>query len=220
MFKYYNCNIVAFKMNRMKNPLFKLSRLHAFALVLIGVVVVSCDEDEPAKEDTPELITKVTLTFTPTTGEPIMVTAEDPDNIGSQDIVTGPIALKSNTTYTLSMSIINGLADPGDEAYDIGKEIEEEADEHMFFFSWTGGFTSPAGDGNIDNRSDAVGYADEDANGLPLGLITTWTTSSEASTENIFRIVLKHQPDLKSATSTAEDGETDIDLEFDLSIEE
>ena len=202
----------------MKNSFFKKSKFYVLILLLLGSVMVSCDEDEPAKEDTPELITKVTLTFTPTTGEPIVVTAEDPDNIGSQDIVTSPIALKINTTYTLSISLINGLADPGDEAYDIGKEVEEEGDEHMFFFSWTGGFSSPEGDGNIDNRSDAVVYGDEDVNGLPLGLITTWTTGTEASTENTFRIVLKHQPDLKSTTSTTQDGETDMDLEFDLTI--
>jgi hypothetical protein len=202
----------------MKNSIFTINRLYAFILILLGTAVISCDEDEPAKEDTPELITKVTLTFTPVTGAAIEVTAEDPDNIGLQDIVTEPIALKRNTTYTLRISLINGLADPGDDAYDIGKEVEEEAEEHMFFFSWTGGFTSPTGNGNIDKREDVVGYADEDANGLPLGLLTTWTTTSEVAVEKTLRIVLKHQPGLKSTSSTAQDGETDIDLEFDLSI--
>jgi hypothetical protein len=204
----------------MKNPLNDLSKL--LLVLVLGSFVWSCDEDEPQKEDTPELITKVTLTFTPEGGgTTVVVTTKDPDNIGSKDIVAdGPISLKLNTTYSLAITLINGLADPADEDYNITNEVLEEADEHMFFFAWTGGFSNPEGDGNIDNRADIVRYEDADENGLPIGLATIWTTASIVATGNTFTILLKHQPDLKSATSTSEDGETDVNLEFDLEIVE
>lgn len=190
------------------------------AIAAASLVLMACDEDEPAKEDTPELITQVTLTFKPVGGgTDIVVKATDPDGIGVKDIeADGPIALKTNTTYTLSIELINELLDPTELEYDITDEVLEEADEHMFFFSWTGGFADPIGNGNIDNRADVVNYTDNDSNGLPLGLSTTWTTLSALTTDQTFRIVLKHQPDIKSATSTSEDGETDVDLVFDLSV--
>lgn len=186
--------------------------------VLIMASFTSCDDDDPAKEDVPELITKLTLTFTPIDGgTPIVISASDPDGEGVQDIeADGPINLEGNTNYTLTLTLINELADPSDPAYDVTEEIEEESDEHMFFFGWTNDvFSDPNGDGNIDNRSDVVNYNDEDDNGLPLGLSTNWST---AQGTGIFRIILKHQPGLKSQTSTVTTGETDLDVSFNISV--
>ncbi len=205
----------------MKISFLNFSNLHTLIILIVSVVAWSCDEDEPAREDTPELVTKVTLTFTPSIGgSPVIVTATDPDNIGPQDIVAdAPIALKLNTTYLLSISLINELADPLDDDYDIANEVLQEAGEHLFCFSWTGNsFSNPEGNGNIDNRADPIRYEDEDENGLPLGLSTTWTTATQVISAQTFRLVLKHQPGVKSATSTAQEGETDVDLEFELEI--
>lgn len=179
-----------------------------------------CDDDDPKKENTPELITEATLTFTPTGGgATVTVTATDPDGEGVQDLtVDGPINLVVNKTYTLSVELINGLADPSEEEYDITAEVEEEGDEHMFFFAWTNDvFSDPAGNGNVDNRTDDVNYNDEDDNGLPLGLSTSWTTVASAAS-GTFRIMLKHQPDLKSASSTSATGESDMDLTFTINV--
>jgi hypothetical protein len=147
------------------------------------------------------------------------VTATDPDGDGVKDIeVDGPINLAANTDYTLSITLINGLAGASDPAYNITEEVEEEGDEHMFFFSWTNNaFSDPAGNGNMDSRADAVNYLDEDENSLPLGLETGWTTGAASSGE--FRVVLKHQPELKSATSTSSAGETDLDISFTLNVQ-
>jgi hypothetical protein len=189
--------------------------------VLTVAFLASCnDDDEPTKEDTPELITNATLTFTPAGGGgAITATATDPDGEGVQDItIDGPINLAANTSYTLTIELRNELADPNDAAYNITEEVQEEGDEHMFFFSWTGNvFSDPGGNGNIDNRADAVNYNDEDGNGHPLGVSTSWTTST-ASSGN-FRVVLKHQPDLKTATSASTAGETDLDIEFDINVQ-
>jgi hypothetical protein len=110
------------------------------------------------------------------------------------------------------------LAKPTAPEYDVTAEVEEEKDEHMFFFAWTGNtFSDPTGNGNVDNRSDAVNYDDLDSKSLPLGLETSWTTIN-ATGSGTFQVILKHQPSLKSATTTSTDGETDLDVTFNLTV--
>ena len=199
--------------------------LFYLALPLAGAVTFSgcSDDDDPVKEDVPELITKVALTFTPVGGgAAIKASATDPDGEGTDELkADGPIALKTGTVYTLNVALYNGLLPETDEEYNVTKEVEEESDEHMFFFSWTADlFSNPTGDGNIDNRENPVVYADLDENGLPVGLTTTWATKEAASSNGAFRVVLKHQPELKSATSGYTTGETDVDVSFVINVAE
>jgi hypothetical protein len=198
------------------------SVISIFYLLLTSILLmlVGCEPDDPQKEDVPELITKVTLTFSPTGGgSAITATATDPDGLGILPIeVDGAISLATNTSYTMTISLINDLADVSAPEHNVSDEVLTEGDEHMVFFSWTNNlFSNPSGDGNIDVRADAVNYNDEDANHLPIGLTTLWTTTNVTSTGK-FKILLKHQPDLKSATSTSSSGETDLDVDFDISV--
>ena len=209
--------------------LMKLISIYRFCLLFkitiaclsVMMVVTSCDPDDPQKEDVPELITKVTLTFTPTGGGiPVVISATDPDGMGIKPIeVDGAINLATNTSYSLSVVMVNQLADPSDPLYNVTDEVQEEGDEHLFFFGWTNNlFSHPSGNGNIDSRVDEVNYEDVDVNGLPIGLTTSWTTTDVAAT-GIIQIVLKHQPDLKSETSSSEVGETDLDIPFTVNVQ-
>jgi hypothetical protein len=194
--------------------------IRSIALFSFIISFSGCDTDDPEKEDTPELITKVTMTFTPDGGgNTVTVSATDPDGDGVADVeADDPIDLSANTSYTLAIALVNSLAQPTDPGYDITVEVQEEADEHLFFFGWTGDvFSDPEGNGNIDNRDDAINYEDDDENGLPLGLSTFWTTGDASS--GTFRVILKHQPELKSVTSDAETGETDLDVTFIINVE-
>lgn len=183
------------------------------------VMAMSCLE-EPVKEDVPELITKVILTFTPSDGSaPVEAMATDPDGEGIQNLTTnGVISLSANRSYTLNITLLNELADRSSPSFDITDEVEEEGAEHIILYSWTDGlFLSPSGDGNLDNRSDDINYNDQDANGLPIGINTSWTSALN-SMAGEFRIVLKHQPELKSTTSGVDVGETDLDVTFDIEV--
>jgi hypothetical protein len=187
--------------------------------VMISLVFLSCVE-EPVKESVPELITKVKLTFVPLDGgATVEAVAVDPDGEGVQSIEpSGPIILKLSTTYRLDISLFNELADVSSPEYNLTNEVQEEGEEHLFFFAWTNNlFASPQGDGNIDVRSDEILYNDEDANANPIGLTTNWITP-DLLQSGTFRILLKHQPDQKSASSSSIVGETDLDLDFDMEV--
>lgn len=197
----------------------KNCNLLIFSILLSSFLLFTgcSDDDVPDKEKPVEIITDVILTFTPTgEGEVVTAAAQDPDGEGPEDVeIVSHVTLAPDTEYTLTIALENSVADE-----DITEEVEEEGDEHMFFFGWTEGyFTSPEGDGNIDNRDHPVNYQDFDENSLPVGLETTWVTGGPTSSTGTFRLVLKHQPDEKSATSTVTDGESDIDLTWDLTIQ-
>ncbi len=194
-------------------------RLASAGMAILLSGLVACDAIDPTREDTPELITRVTLTFTPQVGLPAVASATDPDGEGVKGMqVSGPIKLNTNSDYVLGLQLVDELVAPGASGYDLTAEVREESHEHLLFFSWTEGiFSNPGGNGNIDSRIDDVNYEDRDANGLPLGLETSWTTGSPSSGK--FRVLLKHQPGLKSVNSSSRDGETDLDIEFDLIIE-
>lgn len=171
------------------------------------------DPEAPFCENEEEIITDVVLTFTPLLGgEPVVARAQDPDGEGVLGLeILDDIDLNANISYELTIELSNSIT--GD---DITEEVRKEGGEHMIFFEWTSGlFSDPAGNGNTDQRSDPVNYIDFDANNQPVGLVTHWTPGSALSTGS-FRIVLKHQPGSKSASSTITDGDTDLDLSWTL----
>ena len=199
----------------MKN-IFKLNYILYAVLTLF--IFTACEEDEvaPEEENEVEVFTDVKLVFTPTGGgAAVEAAAQDPDGAGVQELqVLGAINLAANTSYTLTMVIENCLESPCEL---MNEEIEEEDDEHQFFFAFTNdAFTSPAGNGNIDSASDPINYNDSDGNGNSLGLNTSWTTGSASS--GTFTVQLQHQPDVKTATSGSTDGDTDFALTFNLNI--
>lgn len=201
----------------MKKNIFKLNILLYSLLSL--VIFTACEDDDvvPEEEEEMEVITDVTLIFTSDAGAVVTASAQDPDGEGVQELVVlDEIQLQAGTNYTLTFDIMNNLETPGES---IGEEIAEEDDEHQIFFAWTeGAFSNPTGNGNIDNASDPVNYNDADGNGNPLGLNTSWT-AGDPTTAASFTVRLQHQPDLKTSTSGANDGDTDFELQFRLTIQ-
>ena len=198
------------------------SLLFLVALLCMGLLVNCSEDEDPTPSDDneeEEVISQVILTFTPDNGEEaITATWFDADGEGEGNPTIDEIELEEEVTYVMTMTLANTL---GTEDEDITAEIDEEADDHMFFFSFTdGAFSDPDGDGNVDNRADTVNYNDQDSNGLPIGLSTTWTTE-HLEDEGTFTVVLKHQPDgLKTASSDVNIGSTDVNITFPLHIEE
>ncbi len=193
-----------------------------YALTLAGLVFTGCkkdDEDAPEPENELEVITDVTLVFTNTenSDDVVKASAKDPDGAGIDELVINDtINLDTSKTYKLTFEIFSNLEAPGE---DIGEEILEEADEHQIFFAFTdNSYASPSGDGNVGDGkgNDQVNYIDKDGNQNNLGLETEWTTPNTVTDGGKFRVILKHQPDIKTSSSDSEDGDTDCDVEFVL----
>ena len=204
------------------NTLNKIKNYLMLAMVATTLIFTGCKKDDvdPDHEHEGEIITDVKLVFTNTSdaSDVVEARAQDPDGEGVQELaILDEISLDTNKTYTLTFEIMNNLETPGE---DIGAEIAEEDDEHQLFFSFTdNAFSNPTGDGNIDNASDVINYNDVDGNNNPLGLSTTWITGASAVSAGTFTVRLQHQPDVKTATSGANDGDTDFELQFVMNIQ-
>lgn len=187
-------------------------------LILSIFAFAACSEAEaPEEENETEVFTDIELIFTAQDGTVVRALAQDPTGgLGvNASFTIQPLTLKANTTYTLTFQMLNRLVNPVE---DVQIEIKEEDDEHQVFFEFTNNaFSSPVGSGNIQSRNGAINYLDFDRNGLPLGLRTSWTTAGPR-TNATFRVWLAHQPGVKTATSTAQDGDVDWDITFPMTI--
>ena len=198
----------------------------SLGIVIGGLSLMGCKKDEdlavvpPASENEMEVITDIKLIFTNSSdaSDIVEARAQDPDGLGVQELVIlDTINLDVNKTYTLTYEIFNNLETPGE---DIGAEILEEDNEHKFFYSFSNNaFASPSGNGNIDAVSDPLTYNDVDENGNAVGLSTSWATPSSVLSGGAFTTRLQHQPDVKTSTSGANDGDTDFELSFVLNIQ-
>ena len=192
------------------NIRFLLRLLCCSTLALVG----ACgDDDDPMTgENEEELITTVNVTLTGG-GETITASWSDPEGDGNP-VIMDPMALTFGTDYALTMEILNESESP---AEDIGEEIQEEAEEHQFFYVTTGDILNvEINDVETDYAMNLVG------DDLPVGL--TATVTATAAGTGTLNIVLKHLPPVngtpqKTGTNTINDGESDFDITFDVEVQ-
>ena len=177
---------------------------YLYTLSIFGMIMMaSCskDDDQPKSQDhehEEELITTVRLEFQ-TEGEAKKTFIWKDQEEGEA------ITLKENTAYTLTIVLLNEEEDPEDN---VTQEIEEEKDAHQFFFL------------PEDGVHATYTYGDKDSKDLPVGLTGTFTT--QAASTGKLRVVLRHEPAKKSTSGELTNdigGETDIDIEFPITIE-
>lgn len=159
---------------------------------------------EPVNEE--ELITALELHFTSSGGtEQKLMSFMDADGAGGTSPVVLADTLSADSVYTVQAVLYREGADLPE---DITGEILAEATDHQFFFAV-----------NVANAS--ITYADVDANGHPVGLLTNWAMG--AASTGIVTVTLRHQPDKSAAGVSGGDitnagGETDIDVALPLVI--
>jgi len=180
-----------------------MSRSLGGLLLFSVALLASCNDDDPEKVNEEEVITDVVLLLTPTNGQSVTLAFSDPDGEnGSQAPtieVSGPLA--ANTTYDAVIALTNATTNP---ETDITEEIVEEADEHLFCYT-------------PSNLNLTITAEDEDIQGRPIGLLTQWVTGA-AGTGTV-KVVLRHQPNgLKTGTCPG-GGETDIEVDFNVTIQ-
>jgi len=183
----------------MKN--LKLLTILFFAMTIF----ISCNDDDdidPVNEE--EVITTMTITMTPVGGgtNVVLQTRDlDGDGPNSPEItVLGNLA--ANVDYTGSIVLLNETEDP---AENITEEVEEEDDEHQFFYT-------------IGGALDATtAYENFDGDGYPLG--TEFSLDAGDASTGTLTFTLRHEPMKPNAGLVDAGGETDISAVFTVTIE-
>lgn len=180
-------------------------------LLLSSIVFVSCsnDDDNPVPVNEEEVITTLTATLTPSGGgAAITLQTRDLDGDGpNAPIITVSSSLAASTIYNGSLILLNETESPAES---INVEIEEEDDEHQFFFQ-------------VSNNLATIDYVDFDGDNNPLGLNFTVTTSSVTGS-GILTITLRHEPNkgasgVSNGDITNAGGETDIQAIFPITVQ-
>ncbi|UTW66939.1 type 1 periplasmic binding fold superfamily protein [bacterium SCSIO 12643] len=175
--------------------------------LLVGLSACKKEQETPQVPNEEEVITTLTYTLTPTAGgTPVVLSFKDLDGDGGDDPVIVNGDLKENTEYSGVIQLLNEQESP---AEDITLEVEEEGDEHQFFFP-------------NDIAGLQVNYMDQDKNNRPIGIKTHVVTGAQGS--GTLTVVLRHQPD-KTAPGVSDGeianagGETDIQVTFNVNVQ-
>jgi hypothetical protein len=192
----------------------KLNKFKTYALIMATVVTLSsCSNDDnndaPVNEE--ELITTVTAIYTPVGGgTAITLQYKDLDGEGANaPVITVSGNFEKSKTYNGVLTFKNELTNP---AEDITLEIIEEGVDHQVFYQTTG---------TVNAFSYGTATSNIDANGLPVGLQSVFTTTDAAS--GTLTITLRHQP-VKNASNVASgditnaSGSTDAEVSFPISV--
>ena len=182
----------------------QIHRIYFVALLFSGMVVTGCSKDKDEVSNEEELITTAVLEFQDNaSSDRFSVVFSDPDGEGGLEPVSfDEIRLKPNASYSVIATLLNESADPD---ADITAEVSEEADDHQFYYISEG-------------VAITVSITDQDNAGLPVGILSQWTTGSIST--GTLRFVLKHKPGNKASGDDVSKGETDIDLNFVAKVQE
>ena len=165
---------------------------------------------KPSLPNEEEEITTLTYTLVSESDSTDIVEfiSNDIDGEGGNDATITNDTLKSNTVYEGMVKVEN--VRPGMPTENITEEVQEEADEHQFFY--------------ISRVSGlSISYVDDDVdeNGNPVGIKTTLTTGS--ARQGTLSIILRHQLNktaegIRIDTPNNVGGETDIQATFNVVI--
>lgn len=166
-------------------------------------------EDPTPPQNEEELITTVKLKVKNTllSSDSTEVVWKDTDGDGGNAPTIGALTIQANSFYSAYLTLLD--ESKSSHVHDITEEINNEKEEHQFFYQATG---------NMSNFA----YVDKDANNNPVGLQFSFQTGAAGS--GTLKITLRHKPN-KSATGvssgdiTNAGGETDIEVTFPVTIQ-
>ncbi|MBK8474405.1 MAG: type 1 periplasmic binding fold superfamily protein [Sphingobacteriales bacterium] len=184
---------------------------HSIGLLCLCLLALlgACKKDEPCENDDcneeTELITtlkvKLVNPLSSNSNNAIYFTFSDSDGDGGNAPIITTDPLQANQTYQAYIEVLDESKTPADT---ITAEIQEEGDQHQFFYTVETGL-------NL-----GVTYNDADANGAPIGLNTL--VAAGAASSGTLTITLKHQPN-GTKNNSINTGETDIQVAFPVAIQ-
>lgn len=186
----------------------------AFALTMTACSTGNpCDDSDPSCAGETELITEVivTLTNTADASDTVTITASDPDGDGA-GITFSPasVALTAGATYAGSIELNDTISGES-----ITEEIEEEAEEHLFRYSF-----DPSSAGTIALTDVESDYTTETANAgdFAVGLDFEVSVAAGATGTADLVALLYHFDEGPKTSSTATSDEIDVDIDFPVTF--
>ncbi|MAV42593.1 MAG: type 1 periplasmic binding fold superfamily protein [Flavobacteriaceae bacterium] len=175
-----------------------------YALLASTLIFASCSDDDNTPDPVNEEEVITTLTVTLDSGsDTVVMQYQDLDGDGPDAAtVTVSGSLNANTVYDGSIVLLNETESP---AENVTEEIEEEDDEHQFFYTVGSG---------LDVATD---YANFDGDGNPLGTLFVLNVGSASSGGLTF--TLRHEPNKPNTGLENAGGSTDIEVTFDVTVE-
>lgn len=173
-------------------------------LLSATLFTVSCKDEEVDAEEENELITTVKLNFT-SGGTTQSFKYSDTDGDGGKAPTIDAISLKPNTTYTLTVEVLDESKSP---AGNITEEVKEESDEHLFVYTPT------------PSSLLTYTYGDKDVNNFGIGL--TGTARTNAAGTGKLKVQLRHQPPVSGKATkngTPTPGSDDINVDFNVTVQ-
>lgn len=187
----------------MKKQLVSIS----IGIACMGILFSACKKDKDKEENDNEVITTMIVNLTPTGGgTTLQYQFNDPDGPGGTAPTKDVITLATNKSYSAEILLLDKTKSPVDT---VSEEVaEEEPDAHRFYFTPTAG-------SNI-----TVSNLDTDPNGVPLGITSTWASTTAAT--GTITITLRHYPNKGKAASdlvTSTKSSTDMEVTFDTKVQ-
>ena len=179
-----------------------MSNLRNFATVIFtAVLFVSCVNDSELVNEE-EVITTLTVTLLPDGGgTAVVLSFQDLDGDGEDAPVINSGDLAAGVTYNGSIELLNETESP---AEDITEEVEEEDLDHQFFYTVGSGLDVTTAYSNFDSEEN------------PLG--TEFTLTAGAVSSGTLTFTLRHEPNKPNTGLSDADGETDIEVAFDIEV--
>ena len=188
------------------------------ALALIAIInLTACSSDDDATPEVineEEVITTITVTLVPQTGETVTLSSRDLDGDGpNPPVINISGSLQAGILYEGSIELLNETVSPAEI---VNEEIEEEADAHQFFYQVSTGLNATITYTDTENEYLSNGSQN------PVG-INFQLQAGDAST-GILSVTLRHQPSKDAAGVSDDDianegGESDVAQSFEVEIE-
>ncbi len=174
-------------------------------LFFSGLLFTACssDDDVPEPVNEEEVITTLTVSLsTDGSATPITLITRDLDGDGpNPPVITVSGNLAAGTTYNGTIVLLNETVTPPEN---ITEEVEEEDDEHQFFYTVGSGL-------NVTTE-----YGNFDGDGNPLG--TEFTLITGAASSGTLTFTMRHEPKKPNTGLADAGGETDIAASFNVTV--
>lgn len=183
-----------------------MKNLYFLATVFFTILLASCSKDNETPEavNEEELITTLKVTLVSAVdGDTIVLTTRDLDGDGpNEPVITVSSNLVAGVSYNGSIELLDETKSPADN---ITEEVEEEADEHQFFYTVGSGLDVTITATNLDSNGNFLG--------------TEFLLTSNAASSGSLTFTLRHEPTKPNEGLSSAGGETDIAATFSIIVE-